>query len=32
MTLLYRMVALLFFRWAEGLARERGLLDQETHF
>jgi len=32
LTLLYGVGALLFFRWAENRARERGLLDQETHY
>lgn len=32
MTLLTAGLAWLFFRWAEQRARERGLLEQETHF
>lgn len=32
LTVLYGLGALLFFRWAENRAREKGLLDQETHY
>lgn len=32
LTVLYGVAALLFFRWAENRAREKGLLDQETHY
>lgn len=31
MTVLYGAIAILFFRWAEGRARAKGLLDVETH-
>jgi ABC-2 type transport system permease protein len=32
LTILYGVVALMFFRWAENRAREKGLLDLETHY